>query len=215
MSKPKKRASSSVSRQKLDAPRTEAAAGDQAANQEVTEKGSVDRIRDIIFGNQMQDYEHRFTRLEERMLQEFRELREEISARLDSIETYIKKEVESLSDRIKAEQEMRAEADKIVTNEHQTAAKTTSKSIDRLVEKQSKDVSDLRQQLLDQSKGLSGETHKKFKEVSNALDQAVKELRLGKVDRTVLSELLMEMAVRMSNELAEKLKLTADNLSNG
>ncbi|NNL78756.1 MAG: hypothetical protein HKO68_20685 [Desulfobacterales bacterium] len=215
MSKPKKRAGSSVSRQKLEAPRTEAAAGDLAANEEVAEKGSVDRIRDIIFGNQMQDYEHRFTRLEERMLQEFRELREEISARLDSIETYIKKEVESLSDRIKAEQEMRAEAVKIVTSEHHTAAKTTSKSIDRLVEKQSKDVSDLRQQLLDQSKGLSGETHKKFKEVSNALDQAVKELRLGKVDRTVLSELLMEMAVRMSNELAEKLKLTADNLSNG
>ena len=32
--------------------------------------GSVDKIRDILFGAQMRDYDRRFTRLEERLLKE-------------------------------------------------------------------------------------------------------------------------------------------------
>jgi hypothetical protein len=31
----------------------------------------VDKIRDLLFGNQMQDYDRRFSKLEERFLQRF------------------------------------------------------------------------------------------------------------------------------------------------
>ena len=34
----------------------------------------VDKIRDLLFGNQMQDYDRRFSMLEERFLQRFREV---------------------------------------------------------------------------------------------------------------------------------------------
>ena len=34
----------------------------------------VDKIRDLLFGNQMQDYDRRFSMLEERFLQRFREI---------------------------------------------------------------------------------------------------------------------------------------------
>ena len=35
---------------------------------------SVDKIRDLLFGNQMQDYDRRFANLEERFLQRFKEI---------------------------------------------------------------------------------------------------------------------------------------------
>ena len=39
-----------------------------------TEVVGVDKIRDLLFGNQMQDYDRRFSMLEERFLQRFREI---------------------------------------------------------------------------------------------------------------------------------------------
>ena len=37
----------------------------------------VDKIRDLLFGNQMQDYDRRFSKLEERFLQRFKEIEAE------------------------------------------------------------------------------------------------------------------------------------------
>ena len=38
------------------------------------ESVSVDKIRDLLFGNQMQDYDRRFANLEERFLQRFKDI---------------------------------------------------------------------------------------------------------------------------------------------
>ena len=40
-----------------------------------TDSVSVDKIRDLLFGNQMQDYDRRFIKLEERFLQRLKEHR--------------------------------------------------------------------------------------------------------------------------------------------
>jgi hypothetical protein len=37
----------------------------------------VDKIRDLLFGNQMQDYDRRFSKLEERFLQRFKDIEAE------------------------------------------------------------------------------------------------------------------------------------------
>ena len=182
--------------------------------EETSETASVDKIRDILFGNQMRDYERKFGFLEERLLKEIADLRDETGNRIDSIETYIKKEVESLSDRLKAEQDIRSESDQKTLKELHETAKTLSENVEKLDAKQGKDARDLRQQLLEQSKNLSGEIRKKHQESSTTLHQSVQELQAAKVDRFTLSELLMEMAVRMSNGLSEKLEAEISDSSN-
>lgn len=209
MSKEKKKTSSSLSNAKT----VERSSYAKAAKEE-PDIGSVDKIRDIIFGNQMRDYEKRFSRLEERLMGEIKDLRVETGKRLDSIEQFIKKEIESLSERLDAEQKQRAEKDEALSKDLKENIGSVSKTIERLDEKQIKDSRDLRQQLLDQSKNLSNQILDKHKESSHALDQNVQELREDKVDRSALSELLMEMAVRMSDELAEKLNVSMDELKN-
>ena len=42
----------------------------------IQQPGNVDKIRDILFGSQMRDYETRFARLEETLSKEASELRE-------------------------------------------------------------------------------------------------------------------------------------------
>ena len=166
---------------------------------------SVDKIRDIIFGNQMRDYDKRFSRLEERLMLEIGSLRDETAKRLEAMESFAKKEIASLSERIAGEKKNRSDAVKQSSQEINAAIKGVSREMSQLVTQQAKDVTQLREQILDQSKALMDEVHQKHKDASVNTDRGLEELRNDKLDRSILAELLMEMAVRMSDELSEKL----------
>lgn len=186
----------------------------QDCAREASESQSIDKIRDIIFGNQMLDYDKRFARLEEGLQKQLKELRSENNSRLDSMEAFIKKEVDALSDRLRNEQSAREALTKKLSREIKDSATNISKNINRLEQTQSKDTREMRQQLLDLSKNISSEIRKKHGESSKALERAFKELNEDKVARTTLSELLLELAIRTSNELAQKFNLETSELKN-
>src|SRR3954466_6486844 len=71
--------------------------------------GNVDKIRDILFGSQMRDYESRFARLEETLIKETLEIRETNRRRFDQLESYIRKEFETVQTRIKSERDERSD----------------------------------------------------------------------------------------------------------
>ena len=184
--------------------------GSPDAALEAAETGSIDQIRDIIFGSQMKEYERRFQRLEERSQQRIEELHAEVGKRLDTIEAFVRRELDAQSDRLKSEQSARGEAVKALSKEIGESVRALSKSIEALTEKQAREARDLRQQTMDLSKNLTEEIRQKHGEASKSLDQAVRELDDGKVARTALSEILLEMAVRLSDELAAKPGRPAD-----
>ena len=72
----------------------------------------VDKIRDLLFGNQMQDYDRRFSKLEERFLQRFKDIESETARNLSAFESNAKKQVESLVGQLREEKDLRADADK-------------------------------------------------------------------------------------------------------
>ena len=67
------------------------------------EAASVDKIRDIIFGSQIKNYEARFLRLEENLNRETAELKETMRRRFESIEAFFKSESEALAARLRSE----------------------------------------------------------------------------------------------------------------
>ena len=72
----------------------------------------VDKIRDLLFGNQMQDYDRRFSKLEDRLSQRFKDVESEAKRNLETYESNAKKQVESLAAQLRSEKDARAEADK-------------------------------------------------------------------------------------------------------
>src|SRR5215831_10688728 len=68
---------------------------------ETQEGTNVNKIRDILFGSQMRDYERRFAGLEDRLAKAIDSLREEIKRQMDSLEVFTREEVESLGQRLK------------------------------------------------------------------------------------------------------------------
>jgi hypothetical protein len=162
--------------------------------------GNVDKIRDILFGSQMRDYEKRFGRLEERMLKEVSNLKDELKKGFDSLETYVKKQLEILSDRQKMEQDDRTAAIQEVSRDLKETATGMEKKISNTEDQLNKRARDLHDQILMQSKTLSEEVQKKHDAITSALERETRELQNDKVDRSSLGELLMEMALRLTNE---------------
>lgn len=164
------------------------------------ESGSVDKIRDILFGSQMRDYDKRFARLEERLLKESAELREETRRRFDSLESYIRVEFGSLSDRVKNDAHRRDELNEAMALHLQETAKSIERKLWQLDEQTAQAQRDLRQQLLNQSKELSDEIRRKSEELTADLAREAGELRHDKTDRAALADLFTELALRLNNQ---------------
>ena len=164
------------------------------------ESGNVDKIREILFGGQMRDYEKRFTRLEERLLKESADLREENRRRFDALETFVNKEFAALGNRLQSEQQNREGSVQTVSRELHDAIKALDGKLTQFYNQNAETQHDLRQQLLDQSKNLNEEIRRKYDEVSAKLERELAELNHEKTDRASLAALFTEVALRLNNE---------------
>jgi hypothetical protein len=169
--------------------------------------GNIDKIREILFGGHMRDYEKRFMRVEERLTKESLDLREDTRKRFDALEAFIKAEFTALAERLQAEQRTRDEAVLgLWRGVHETGQSFTAK-LAELSEQSARAQSDLRQQILAQSKQLTDDIRQKQDETTALLQREVADLNHLKTDRSSLATLLTEMALRLNNDL----KLPVDN----
>ena len=162
--------------------------------------GNVNKIRDILFGSQMRDYERKFTQLEDRLMKEAADLREDVKRRFASLEAFIKGEIEALDSAQKAEKTERANEVKEVSAETKESAKRLEKRIAQLDEDNSKSQRSLRQLVLDESKRLAEEIGVKHADVSANIARDLQELRGILTDRHALSDLFAELSLRLKNE---------------
>lgn len=163
--------------------------------------GSLDKVRDILFGVQMREVDRRFTKLEERIARDNADLREDLKRRLTALEVFVKSEVESLNSRLRAEHEMRSGvaaqlgldlAGLATSVERRTAA------IDHQIDQRQREI---RQQLLEQHQRLSDDLSQKAQDVLAELAREAEALRHAKTDRATLAALLAEMAGRLTEDL--------------
>ena len=162
---------------------------------------SLDKVRDILFGVQMRDYERRFARLEERLLKDTSDLKDEVKKRVDALEQYIRNETGSLADRLKTEREERVEVAADSMRELRESSRAHEKRASQLDEQMSRSQRDLREQILDQHRRLSDDIRQRVDEVLAALARETETLRADKTDRATLASLLTEMAMRLTDEL--------------
>jgi hypothetical protein len=179
----------------------EGKAGNGGAEALAAGGGNLEKIREILFGAQVHDFEKRFTRLEEKLLKETSDARAETKKRFDSMEAFIRKEIESLVDRVKTEQGERSDAIKEISRDLRETAKNLEKKLVQLDEQATKGQRELRQQILDQSKSLSDEIRSRVKESAAVLTRELRELRAEKTDRAALAGLFTEAAMRLSGDM--------------
>lgn len=166
-----------------------------------TAAGNLDKVRDLLFGGQMRDYDRKFARLEERLVKETSELREEVKKRLGALESYMKSEVESLSDRLKAELDSRSASVKDLARELRETAQQFEQKTSQLDDLVARTQRELRQQLHAQTQDLAEDIRQRVEDVLARVAREAHDLRTEKADRGALAALLTEMAMRLTGEL--------------
>ncbi|HEX8026833.1 MAG TPA: hypothetical protein VF491_00150 [Vicinamibacterales bacterium] len=163
--------------------------------------GNIDKVRDILFGGQMRDYERRFTKLEERLARDIVEIKDDVKKRLGALTEFVKHETETLAGRIKTEHDERTDATKELSRELRDASKAFEKKTGQIDDQITRTQRELRQQLLDFNKQLTDDIARKADEVLARLAQESGELRADKADRATIAALLQEVALRLTDEL--------------
>lgn len=172
----------------------------QMSGGDVAGGGNLDKVREILFGTQIRENEKRFSRLEDRLIKECTSIRDETRKRLESLETYIKHEIESLAETVKKQQTAQDEALKDVAQELKSQAGSLDQKLSHIDEQTNKTARDLRQQILEQSKNLDDELRQKFAEMLALMERDNQELRKDKANRSTLSALFAEIAMRLRSE---------------
>lgn len=162
-------------------------------------EGNVDKIRDILFGTQMKDYERKFQRLEGRLAKDLTRNKDDLNRRIDTLEGYIKKEVVSINDRLKQEKSQRTAALKELSAEQMSNIKAVETKLTALEDLVGTMAQELRVQILEQSNVLSDDIANKQHESDDALEMVATELREDKLDRTGLSEMFTDLALRLAD----------------
>lgn len=165
-----------------------------------TAPGNVDKIREILFGNHMREYDARFAKLEETLLKEAAELRDGTRRRFEALEAFVKSELDSLQARLKSEREERTSQIKQHGKELQEVSEGLSARLRDLDDTTSEAQRKLRNEILDQSRSLMDEMRSRQEEIGKLLDRRFQELRASKTDRAALAALFSEVALRLNKE---------------
>lgn len=161
--------------------------------------GNLDKIRDILFGAQAREHDRRFAQLEQHLLREATDLRNDLKRRFESLELYIKKEVESLTSRLSKEQDVRGESVTRLTQDLMQLAVTLEEKAHRLEQQANQAQSHVLQQLTERTNELADDVRTRHAETTSAFEGAVRDLRAEKADRAALAAILLEAAQRLSN----------------
>jgi hypothetical protein len=162
--------------------------------------GNIDRIRDILFGSHMRDYDSRFARLEQTLQKESAEVRDNTRRTIERLEAYVRLELDSLNARFRTERDERGTSVSQLSRDVKELGESVSKRITEVDDRAAGTHHDLREQLLQSGRDITEHIQAKHQEVATLLEQRFQELRKDKTDRAALASLFSEVAMRLNNE---------------
>lgn len=161
---------------------------------------SVGKIRDILFGGQMREYEVRFQNLEVHLQSESRRAQDEMERRFGRLENYIREEFAKLSSRLQHETVERTEATKTLEETISSAEGRMSTIMQTLDHGLKKDYQDLRHNLYE----LGLEQEQKLREARSELVTSMqthsRQLQNDKLGRDTLAGLLDDLAAKVRTD---------------
>ncbi|MBT3423058.1 MAG: hypothetical protein HOD63_08265 [Bacteroidetes bacterium] len=174
----------------------------QTEARENLEGESISKIRDILFGNNMTEYEKKFHSLDTKLHSEVASIQRDFEKRVDDLEQFIKAEFKSISSQLKQEETERNQLIKKLTKENENLANKLLNQKEKL----SETSKDLRKLVLDKSKEQANELKTVHRELKDSISESVSQLDESKIDRSALAVYLTEMALKISGDSHEDTK---------
>ncbi|MBT8077762.1 MAG: hypothetical protein KJO31_04260 [Gammaproteobacteria bacterium] len=161
---------------------------------------NVDKIRDILFGPQMRDYESRVEALEKRLTTSIERAAREVERRIERLDAYTRREVDKLAEQIKNERKDRTSEGKKGATELNELADQVETWFAEVEEQQSQDAKDLRNQQHEHAESFAAQLQQTQSELQKTLQKEVTALSTTKLGREDLAALLAEVAMRLNKD---------------
>ncbi|GJL59749.1 MAG: hypothetical protein NPIRA03_26060 [Nitrospirales bacterium] len=168
--------------------------GDWAAQ---SEEGNLNKVRDILFGAQSREIEKRFAVLENRLLQESGRLREDLTKSVEELNLQMNQEILGLVGKLQEEQDRRVSTIQDMGQTVKTVEAQVNQRILELTEHASNQFQAMNAEMQKQKQELIEQAQEAMSRMESQFQDAVNELKVEKTDRTVLAEMLMEVALRL------------------
>jgi DNA repair exonuclease SbcCD ATPase subunit len=165
---------------------------------------SVDKIRDILFGNQMQDYDRRFSQIDERFQQKLRDLESETTRHLGTVESSLKKQLDSLANQMVQEKELRSDSDKELERNLRDQMQGLEKRLGQLADQLGRFERDFIERVTQETQGLRDELKRRNDDTRATVEKMFAELSGVKTDRNLLAGLFVEIAKCLNQDVASK-----------
>jgi hypothetical protein len=164
----------------------------------------VDKIRELLFGNQMQDYDRRFEVIEQRFQQKMRDLEAESARALQSMESSVKKQLESIAGQVRQEQDLRAEADKELGRGLREQIQGLEKHLSKVADQLASVDRDFAERLGHESQTLREDIRRWNEDTRATIERMFSELSNVKTDRNLLAGLFVEIARCLNQDSTPK-----------
>jgi hypothetical protein len=164
----------------------------------------VDKIRELLFGNQMQDYDRRFSLLEERFQQKQRDMDAESARNLAALESSMKKQLESLAGQVRQEQELRGEADKELGRGLREQIQGIDKRLGQLSDQLATLEREFTERLGHETQTLRDDIRRRNDDMRATTERMFSELGNVKTDRNLLAGLFVEIARCLNQDTTVK-----------
>ena len=164
----------------------------------------VEKIRDLLFGNQMQDYDRRFSMLEERFLQRLREIESETARNLSSLESSAKKQMEALEAQLREEKDLRTDGDREIERTQRDHNDTVERRLRSLSEQLCRVERDQADRLTQEVQSLREEIKRRNDDLQRTIEKMFAELSNVKTDRNLLAGLFVEIARCLNQDVGPK-----------
>ena len=164
----------------------------------------VEKIRDLLFGSQLQDYDRRFANLEDRFQKRQKELEAETARSLGAFEANAKKQVESVANQLREEKDGRAEAEKELERSIRDQTQVLEKRLRQLSDQLAQLERDVTDRFSQASQSLHEEIKRKNDDTRQAIERMFAELSGVKTDRNLLAGLFVEVAKALNQDAGGK-----------
>jgi hypothetical protein len=182
----------------------QAALASQTNGNGLADSSGVDKMRELLFGNQMQDYDKRFSILEERFQLRLRDLETESSRSLGSLESTMKKQLESVANQFREEKELRADGDKELERSQREHIQALEKRLAQASDQLARQEREFTDRLGHEVQALRDEIKRRQDDSRATMERMFSELSNVKTDRNLLAGLFVEIAKCLNQDTSPK-----------
>ena len=186
-----------VSYEVSETPGSKSGPSSQSDLQDSAEEGNLEKVRDILFGTQSREFEERCNYLEQRLLQESMDLKDQLTRSLEEIKAYVNSEVSRLTNQIQQEQAGRSNSVEEVGQVIRTMGSQLESRLSGLHDQTTTQHQKLEGLLTQQKAELTEQQQQALADMQGRFQEALNELKTDKTDRAGLAEMLMDVALRL------------------